>query len=275
MRILARKSAAVAVILLLGTVGGTVFGSMVLGDAASATCVLPVVTQAASAVGVQIGTPDETPTPTPTPAATAVCPTGLPAATGSASPAPTAATETPAAASDVAAATGSTRRRGPAATVTAQSAPAGSLGAPAPGSAPVAQADPLTITPSNAQAGERILVTAAGYAATEKVQLVMYPGALILGSYDADSNGRLRITIMVPLETKTGPQTLEATGWVSHHATNGRLLVGRPSLEKLAFSSTSWIIGIEVLLGLMVLVSAFVFRRSIADLFTPNNSRRP
>ena len=106
----------------------------------------------------------------------------------------------------------------------------------------MANADPLTITPNRSRAGEKVLVAAVGFAAGEKVQVVIYPSPVIIGSYVADSTGALRATLTVPIETKTGPRTVEAVGWISHHAANGTLVIISAVTAFEASSSTGWVI---------------------------------
>ena len=139
----------------------------------------------------------------------------------------------------------------------------------------MANADPLTITPNRSRAGEKVLVAAVGFAAGEKVQVVMYPSPVIIGSYVADSTGALRATLTVPIETKTGPRTVEAVGWISHHAANGTLVIISAVTAFEASSSTGWVIGIGVLIVLLIVVSAIVFRSTIARMFTPARAPEP
>ena len=137
------------------------------------------------------------------------------------------------------------------------------------------KADPLTVTPDPAHAGDKVLVAAAGFAAGEKVQLVLYPSPVIIGSFLADPTGALRVTFTMPVETKTGPHTIEATGWVSRHAANGPVLIVSRVEAAGSASSLGWMIGIGSLLVLLIVVSATVFRSTIARMFTPPRAPEP
>ena len=101
------------------------------------------------------------------------------------------------------------------------------------------------------------------------MQVVVYSNPVILGSYTADSSGHLNVTLTVPVDTKTGAHTVEATGWASRHATNGRLLVVTAVVAVGPITSNWWLIGIAILLLLVIVVSLIVFRSTIARAFTP------
>lgn len=247
---------------------GAAIGSVAVEGAASATCPTPNPSQTSSIVGVQITTRSDSPSDTCGPGA-------------SQSPAPLPTTGSPdgrtagSATGETAGVTRSAQHAGLATSNTPQAAPAGATGAPNPGALPVANADPLTITPNRSRAGEKVLVAAVGFAAGEKVQVVMYPSPVIIGSYVADSTGALRATLTVPIETKTGPRTVEAVGWISHHAANGTLVIISAVTAFEASSSTGWVIGIGVLIVLLIVVSAIVFRSTIARMFTPARAPEP
>lgn len=262
------RAAAVAVMLVIGAA----IGCVAVEGAASATCPTPNPSQTSSIVGVQITTPSDSPSPSPSD----TCGPGEPQ---SPAPLPTTGSMDGSMAGGVTGGTvGGTRpakHAGPASSNTPQSAPAGVTGAPNPGAQPVANADPLTITPNRARAGEKVLVSAVGYAAGEKVQVVMYPSPVIIGSYVADSTGAFRVTFTVPIETKTGPRTIEAVGWISHHAANGTVVIISAVTAFEATSSMGWLIGIGVLILLLIVVSAIVFRSTIAIMFTPPRTPEP
>lgn len=265
------RAAAVAVLLVVGTA----FGSLAVGGSAFATCPTPNPHQTSSSVGVQIGTPSDSPSITCAPdASSSPVPQPSSGSTDGGTSGGTAG-GTSGGTSGSAGDSKPVHRAGPAASNTPQAAAAGATGAPTPGYQPVTKADPLTVTPDPAHAGDKVLVAAAGFAAGEKVQLVLYPSPVIIGSYIADPTGALRVTFTMPLETETGPHTIEATGWVSHHAANGPvLIVSRVEVAGSA-SSLGWMIGVGSLLFLLVVVTVFVFRSSIARMFTPPRAPEP
>ena len=263
------RAAAVAVLLVVGAA----FASLAVGGSAFATCPTPNPHQTTSSVGVQIGTPSDSPSPGITcapDASSSPVPQPLPGSTDGVMSGGTA--------GGTSGGTGGSKpvhRAGPAASNTPQAAAAGATGAPSPGYQPATKADPLTVTPDPAHAGDKVRVAAAGFATGEKVQLVLYPSPVIIGSYVADQTGALRVTFTMPVETKTGPHTIEATGWVSHHVANGPvLIVSRVETAGFA-SSLGWMIGIGSLVVLLIVVTVFVFRSSIPRMFTPPRAPEP
>jgi len=239
-----------------------VVGAAAIAAPASAACDIPTPnpSQATSNIELQIG--DASPNPTPSPSCTP-----------SVSPTPA-----PSLASTAGGSSGGTRAvRGavPASSNTPQAAAAGAPGAPVPGAEPVPGADALSLNPDRVHAGERVLATAKGYTPGERIQLVVYPNPVILGSYTADSTGALRATITVPVDTKTGGHTVEAAGWISHHASNGRLVVVTAELAAGPISPTWWLIGIGILLLFVILVTLIVFRSAIARMFADSRLPEP
>lgn len=246
---------AAAIALTLATLAA--FGSLAVGGAASAACSTPTPnpSQTSAGIALQIGVNTGAPSPIDTCAPSGTAPPGSILADTTVGG--SAGTKAP-------------RNAIPASIATPQSAPAGASGAPIPGIEPVPQADALALSPSRVGAGEKVLATGVGYAAGEQVQVVVYSNPVILGSYTADSSGHLNATFTVPIDTKTGAHTVEATGWVSRHATNGRLLIVTAAVAEGRISSTWWLIGIGILLLSVILVSLIVFRSTIARAFTPS-----
>ncbi|MFM9920298.1 hypothetical protein [Lacisediminihabitans sp. H27-G8] len=229
-----------------------VFGCLAAGGAAVAACSTPTPnpSQTSSGIELQIGDPTPTPTdtcaPSASPSVSSGAGSGLVSTSGGGRP---------------------SRGTAPAAAITPQTAAAGAAGAPVPGAQPVPKADPLTLTPARVRAGDKVQATGKGYMPGEQVQFVLYPTPVIIGSYTADANGVISTTFTVPVDTKTGPRTIEATGWVSHHASNGVLVVVTAVAAIGPISSTWWLIGIGILLLLLLIVSLVVFRSNIARLF--------
>jgi hypothetical protein len=246
------KAAALATVL----AAVVVFGCLAAGGAAVAACSTPTPnpSQTSSGIELQIGDPTSPPAPADTcapsvsPSTSSGAGSGLVSTSGGGRP---------------------SRGTAPAAATTPQTAPAGAAGAPVPGAQPVPKADPLTLTPARVRAGERVQATGTGYTPGERVQFVLYPTPVIIGSYTADAKGVISTTFAVPVDTKTGPHTVEATGWVSRHASNGTLVVVTAVAAIGPISSTWWLIGIGILLALILVVSLVVFRSSIARLFGP------
>lgn len=271
------RAAAVAVLLVVGAA----FASLAVGDSAFATCPTPNPHQTSSSVGVQIGTPSDSPSPDITcapDASSSPVPQPSPGSTDGGPSGGMAGSTSGGTAGGPSGGGGGSKpvhRVGPAVSNTPQAATAGASGAPSPGYQPVTKADPLTVTPDPAYSGDKVLVAAAGFAAGEKVQLVLYPSPVIIGSYIADLTGAFRVTVTMPVETKTGPHTIEATGWVSHHAANGPVLIVSRVEAAGSASSLGWLIGIGSLLVFLIMVTVFVFRSSIARMFTPPRAPEP
>ena len=75
------------------------------------------------------------------------------------------------------------------------------------------------------EAHQFMIASASGYAAGEKVQLVLYPGAVVVGSFLADASGEFSARFRVPDDTRPGAHVAEATGWVSGFVANKDFVV--------------------------------------------------
>lgn len=151
-------------------------------------------------------------------------------------------------------------------TPTTPAGPSGEVVAPIPLATPSGSASKLELDPERISVHEWMAATGTGYNADEKVQLVLYPGAEVIGSYVADATGTVVARFRIPDETRSGSHVLEATGWASEKVSNGAFTVvtvaGAGTIPMLW-----WVIILcgSLLLGLIIF--ALYFRRNIAHAF--------
>lgn len=146
--------------------------------------------------------------------------------------------------------------------------PTCSSGTPVPPSQPTSGAHQLTLDPERVAATGWMVATGSGFGSGEQVQLVLYPGATVIGSYPADASGGLMVRFRIPEDTRTGLHVAEATGWSSCHAANKEFTVitgafggGLPYLW--------WLYVVVGTLFLGLVSASIYFRRSIAEWFRP------
>lgn len=138
--------------------------------------------------------------------------------------------------------------------------------APKPPASPTEDAHGLTLDKPTYAAHDWMLVTGSGYAPGEKVQFVLYPGAVVLGSHEADAGGTVTARIRVPDDTRPGSHVIEGTGWTSGYVANADFTV-------VAVAATApWLWWVFVVLGVIVaglVALAIYFRSSIRGWFAP------
>jgi hypothetical protein len=118
--------------------------------------------------------------------------------------------------------------------------------APVPPSTPTTGAALLVIKPSQAAQGSHVSVRLAGFEAGEKVQLVSYPGARVLGNVMIRADGTLDSVVLIPSRLPIGTVSIEATGWLDCRVGNGTLFVVSPSGSGFSFMPWGlWIIAIS------------------------------
>lgn len=74
-------------------------------------------------------------------------------------------------------------------------------------------------------ANDFMIASGTGYTPGEKVQLVLYPGTVIVGSKTADAAGAISMRFRMPKDTATGGHVAEATGWDSAYVANEEFTV--------------------------------------------------
>ena len=139
-------------------------------------------------------------------------------------------------------------------------------GSPIPPASPTADAPGLELDRASLtySAHDWVIATGTGYTPGEKVQFVLYPGAVVLGSFVADASGTVTARIRVPDDTRPGTHTIEATGWTSRHVTNREVTVTAVA------SANTWLWWVIVVLGILVaglVALAIYFRESIRGWF--------
>lgn len=141
-------------------------------------------------------------------------------------------------------------------------------GSPVPAAAPRDDLRDLAFSEERPTAGGWVVASASGFQPAELGQVVLYPGAIVVGSYTVGADGEFSARFRVPTDTAPGSHVLEVTGWVSGCAANGELTVvsGASSANWLTLWWVYIVLG-ALLLGLLSLVIAF--RADIARWFAP------
>lgn len=95
--------------------------------------------------------------------------------------------------------------------------PANADGSPVPPASPhdSEDVDELDLSAQRLTADSWIIASASGFLAGELGQVVVYPGADVVGSYTVDSAGEFSARFRIPVDTSPGTHVLEVTGWVS------------------------------------------------------------
>lgn len=139
-------------------------------------------------------------------------------------------------------------------------------GSPIPPSEPKLNASGLKLDKTSIQADDWMIATGSGYKPGENAQLVLYPGAVIIGSYRVDVNGNFSARFRIPHETQTGYHVAEATGWESGFVANGKFTVVSPNGES-DWLTLWWVYLVLGVLVLGILALSIAFRREIFTWF--------
>jgi len=139
-------------------------------------------------------------------------------------------------------------------------------GSPIPGAQPKENAPKLTVDKERLAVSEWIIATTDRLSKGEKAQIVLYPGAVVVGSYTVDAPDGFAARFRIPEGTLTGLHVLEATGWQSCFVANTEItIVGAPLTSNWL---TRW--WVYVVLGVMfvgLLSLLFAFRRDVSSWF--------
>jgi hypothetical protein len=109
---------------------------------------------------------------------------------------------------------------------------------------PTVTTNQLTLNHSMLRAGQTLIATGHKFEAGEKVQFVLYPGPMVVGSFMADSTGTVRATTVISPATATGTHTIEATGWNSSRVAAARFAVIRDiGIGKPTMPWVIWLVG--------------------------------
>ncbi len=145
-------------------------------------------------------------------------------------------------------------------------------GSPKPPASPTADKPGLRLDESTVGAGRKVVVSGTGYQPGEKVQLVLYPGAVVIGSYPVGADGSFSVSITVPKDTAAGTHTMEATGWESGTIKNKEFMV-TTATDAAAMPVLWWVYVVVGVLVLGLLSGLWFFRATIASLFASPSRR--
>ncbi len=136
-------------------------------------------------------------------------------------------------------------------------------GSPIPPSKPTDGAPKLVLDKDSIPVGEWIIATGTGYAPGEKVQFVLYPGAIIIGSFLADSTGKVEARFRMTEFAPAGDYVVEATGWQSAVVKNAPFQVFVPG----AAGAFPWLWWVLVVLGVLLaaLIATLIYFRRPAS----------
>jgi hypothetical protein len=118
-----------------------------------------------------------------------------------------------------------------------------------------------------------MLVRGTGYTAGDKVQLVLYPGAVVLKSFVADGVGNLTARFTITKETPTGLHTVEATAWTSCHVANAEFTVVSAVSANGGIPFLWWVLVVFGVLLAGLLSTMIYFKHPIAGWFGPPDRR--
>ena len=90
----------------------------------------------------------------------------------------------------------------------------------------------LVLTPARLRAGDAFTAEGAGFTPGERVDLVLFPGAIALGSYTADARGAVRARATIPRSAGAGLYTVQATGRASQRVAAANLAVVGASMPQ-------------------------------------------
>lgn len=150
---------------------------------------------------------------------------------------------------------------------TSTPAPVGPGGEPIPPAQPSADAPALTLESTLVTTDDWLRATGSGYRPGEKVQFVLYPGAIVLGSVIADAHGTVTGTFRLPDGTRAGIHVLEATGWQSGFVRNAEFTVAAAAAVVQPW--LWWVFVVVGVLLLSVIALGIVFRERIRSWFAP------
>jgi hypothetical protein len=136
-------------------------------------------------------------------------------------------------------------------------------GSPTPAATPTADALELDVDRERLIAGEWIITRSEDFLRGEKAQIVMYPGAVVIGSFTVDAPTGFAARFRIPEGTLVGQYQLEATGWTSCAVANSVVtIVSGPAPTPAAV--VWWPYAVLGSLGLGFVSLALAFRAQIA-----------
>lgn len=110
-----------------------------------------------------------------------------------------------------------------------------------------------------------MLASGTEFTLGEQVQFVLYPGAIVIGSFTADGSGAVIARFKITEQAAPGRYIVEATGWESGHVANAEFLVASSAVD--ATPDLWWVWVVLGVLLLALLATAFYFRDVIRGWF--------
>lgn len=145
--------------------------------------------------------------------------------------------------------------------------PSGPDGAPVPPKVPSENAPALELDKLSLSKNDWMTATGTGYTPGEKVQFVLYPGAIVIGSYLADASGKVVARFRIPDDTRPGDHVLEATGWESKRVANGAFTVVTSGSGGAVVPWLWWVLLVLGVLLASLIALAIYYRESIRGFF--------
>jgi hypothetical protein len=141
-------------------------------------------------------------------------------------------------------------------------------GTPIPPDQPTKDAKDLTLDRESVSANEWIVATGTGFTPGEKVQFVLYPGKVIIGTFTADASGMVVARFKITDQARPGVYVVEATGYQSFRVANAEFRVVAPG-DAGTFPWLWWVIVVLGVLLASLLATAIYFRHTIRSWFAP------
>ena len=139
-------------------------------------------------------------------------------------------------------------------------------GTPIPPDQPTKDAEDLTVDKESVSANEWIVATGTGFTPGEKVQFVLYPGKVIIGTFTADASGMVIARFKITDQARPGLYVVEATGYQSFRVANTEFRVVSPGDA----GTFPWLWWVLVVLGVILaslIATAIYFRHTIRSWF--------
>jgi hypothetical protein len=141
-------------------------------------------------------------------------------------------------------------------------------GSPVPPAKFTEDATELTVDQKSLRANEWLIASASEFTRGEMAQVVMYPGAVVIGSYSVDAPTGFSARFRIPQDTLVGVHVIEVTGWESCVVANAEItVIGTPFTSN--FLSLIWVYVVLGVLGIGLLSLLIAFRDEIARWFSP------
>jgi hypothetical protein len=141
-------------------------------------------------------------------------------------------------------------------------------GSPVPPASPhdADEVEELDLSAQRLTAESWVIASAPGFLAGELGQVVLYPGADVVGSYTVGSEGEFAARFRIPADTAPGTHAVEVTGWVSGCVASAEFtVIAAPSSANWLTLWWVWIVLGALLLGVISLLIGF--RKDLARWF--------